>query len=52
VCGKGGKTRYVPPHPGTQSLIHDYLEAAGHAADHAGALFRPVRNTSSSSTNS
>jgi integrase len=25
-------------------LIHDYLEAAGHGADDAGALFRPVRN--------
>ncbi len=44
VSGKGGKTRYVPLHPGTQALIHDYLEAAGHAGDEAGALFRPVRN--------
>jgi len=44
VSGKGGKTRYVPLHPGTQALIHDYLEAAGHGADEAGALFRPVRN--------
>ena len=30
VTGKGGKTRYLPLHPGTQALIHDYLEAAGH----------------------
>ena len=44
VSGKGGKTRYLPLHPGTQALIHDYLEAAGHGADAAGALFRPVRN--------
>jgi len=44
VSGKGGKTRYVPLHPGTHGLIHDYLEAAGHAGDEAGALFRPVRN--------
>ncbi len=44
VSGKGGKTRYLPLHPGTQALIHDYLEAAGHGADEAGALFRPVRN--------
>ncbi|HEX2942891.1 MAG TPA: tyrosine-type recombinase/integrase [Rhodopila sp.] len=44
VSGKGGKTRYVPLHPGTHALIHDYLEAAGHGADKNGALFRPVRN--------
>ena len=30
VLGKGGKTRYVPLHPGTQVLIHEYLNAAGH----------------------
>ena len=44
VQGKGEKTRYVPLHPGTAALIHDYLEAAGHAGDEAGALFRPLRN--------
>jgi site-specific recombinase XerD len=44
VSGKGGKTRYVPLHPGTNAVIHDYLEAAGHSEDDAGALFRPVRN--------
>lgn len=44
VSGKGGKTRYLPLHPGTQALIHDYLEAAGHGVDENGALFRPVRN--------
>ena len=44
VFGKGGKTRYLPLHPGTNALLHDYVEAAGHGADEAGALFRPVRN--------
>ncbi len=44
VSGKGGKTRYLPLHPGNHALIHDYLEAAEHGVDEAGALFRPVRN--------
>ena len=44
VSGKGGKTRYLPLHPGTNALIHDYLDAAGHGPDENGALFRPVRN--------
>jgi len=44
VSGKGGKTRYLPLHPGTHALIHDYLVIAGHGDDEAGALFRPVRN--------
>jgi integrase/recombinase XerD len=44
VSGKGGKIRYLPLHPGTSGLIHDYLEAAGHGADDDGALFRPIRN--------
>ena len=44
VSGKGGKTRYVPLHPGTNGLINDYLDAAGHGADENGALFRPIRN--------
>jgi site-specific recombinase XerD len=44
VSGKGDKTRYLPLHPGTNALIHEYLEAAGHVADDNGALFRPVRN--------
>ena len=33
VSGKGGKVRYLPLHPGTHALIHEYLEAAGHGAD-------------------
>jgi integrase/recombinase XerD len=44
VSGKGGKTRYLPLHPGTYSLIHEYIEAAGHGGDDAGAVFRPIRN--------
>ena len=44
VHGKRGKLRYVPVHPKAQRLIHDYLEAAGHAGEPKGALFRPVRN--------
>jgi integrase/recombinase XerD len=44
VSGKGEKTRYLPLHPGTNELIHDYLEAAGHGEDENGALFRPVKN--------
>ena len=44
VSGKGGKTRYLPLHPGTHGLINDYLDAAGHGLDETGALFRPVRN--------
>jgi integrase/recombinase XerD len=44
VSGKGDKTRYLPLHPGTNALIHDYLEAAGHGQDQNGPLFRPVKN--------
>jgi integrase/recombinase XerD len=44
VSGKGGKTRYLPLHPGTSGLINDYLDAAGHGADESGPLLRPVKN--------
>jgi integrase/recombinase XerD len=44
VSGKGGKTRYLPLHPGTNGLINDYLDVARHGLDDSGALFRPVRN--------
>ena len=44
VSGKGEKTRYLPLHPGTNALIHDYLDIAGHGTDDNGALFRPIRN--------
>lgn len=45
VSGKGEKTRYVPLHGVAGDLIAEYLKKAGHAADHAGALFRPLRNS-------
>jgi integrase/recombinase XerD len=45
VSGKGGKTRYLPLHPGTNALIRDKLGAAGHATDDSGAQFRPTRNS-------
>jgi site-specific recombinase XerD len=44
VSGKGEKTRYLPLHPGTNELIHNYLEAARHGTDDNGALFRPLKN--------
>jgi integrase/recombinase XerD len=44
VSGKGGKTRYLPLHPGTAALIYEYLAAADHDADDNGALFRSVSN--------
>jgi integrase len=44
VSGKGGKKRYLPPHAGTNGLINDYLDAAGHGEDLNGAVFRPIRN--------
>jgi integrase/recombinase XerD len=44
VSGKGGKMRYLPLHPGTHALIHDYIKTAGHGEDDTGALFRPIRN--------
>jgi integrase/recombinase XerD len=44
ISGKGDKTRYLPLHPGTNALVHEYLEAAGHGDDDNGALFRPIKN--------
>ena len=44
VEGKGEKLRFLPLHPGTNALIHDYLEAVGHGEDEYGALFRPIKN--------
>ena len=44
VSGKGGKTRYVPLHPAASGLVLDYLAAAGHGVEDAGALFRPLHN--------
>ena len=44
ISGKGGKTRYVPLHPAASGLVVEYLEAAGHGADDAGALFRSLHH--------
>jgi len=44
VHGKGGKTRYLPLHPGTAEVITEYVEALGHGNDPSAPLFRPVRN--------
>jgi len=44
VHGKGGKTRYLPLHPGTAELVTEYLEALGHGNDPSAPLFRPVKN--------
>lgn len=44
VEGKGDKVRYVPLAVLAQRLITAYLQAAGHAADLKGPLFRPVKN--------
>ena len=44
VEGRGEKTRFLPLHPGTNALIHDYLDAVGHGEEENGALFRPIKN--------
>jgi integrase/recombinase XerD len=44
VKGKRGKIRLVPVHTMAQRLIEEYLAAAGHGADAAGPVFRPVTN--------
>ena len=45
ISGKGGKTRHVPLHPAAGGLIVDYLDAAGHGAEDAGALFRSLHHS-------
>jgi integrase len=42
IKGKRDKIRFVPMHPMAQRLIEEYLALAGHAADAAGPVFRPV----------
>lgn len=44
IQGKGGKMRFIPTHPGTLTLIEEYLETAGHGHDPDMPLFRPVKN--------
>lgn len=48
VSGKGGKTRYVPLHPAASTLVHEYLEMAGHGEEPSAPLFRPVSNNTPS----
>ena len=43
VHGKGDKIRFLPVHPHTQELIHDYLEKAGHGAEPDAPLFFRVQ---------
>jgi integrase/recombinase XerD len=52
IFGKGGKTRFVPLHPAASGFIADYLEAAGHGDDDAGALFRPLHHSRGNSAHS
>ena len=47
VKGKRDKIRFVPVHAAAQRLIEEYLVLAGHGADVAGPLFRPVKNNRS-----
>jgi site-specific recombinase XerD len=47
VEGKRDKIRFVPVHAAAQRLIEEYLALAGHGADLAGPLFRPVKNNRS-----
>jgi integrase len=44
VKGNRDKVRFVPAHAMAQRLIERYLALAGHGADAAGPLFRPVAN--------
>jgi site-specific recombinase XerD len=50
IHGKGGKTRYLPLHPGSAERIHAYLEAAGHGQTPEAALFQPLRGTGAAIT--
>lgn len=44
IEGKGDKVRFIPVALKALRLIREYLEAAGHGADPADPLFRPVKN--------
>ena len=45
VHGKRDKIRFIPAHVTALERIAEYLEAAGHALDMAGPLFRRVKNS-------
>jgi integrase/recombinase XerD len=47
IGGKGSKVRYIEAAAIALRLITVYLEAAGHAKDLNGSLFRPVKNNTS-----
>ncbi|MBK1724149.1 tyrosine-type recombinase/integrase [Thiocystis violacea] len=51
VEGKGDKIRFVPVAAKAARLIKEYLEAAGHAEELNGPLFRPVRNNTTGTLN-
>jgi hypothetical protein len=44
IKSKRDTIRFVSVHVTAQRLIEEYLALAGHGADAAGALFRPVKN--------
>ena len=44
VTGKRGKIRFVETNPEAYRKLSEYLEAAGHAGDRNGPLFRPLKN--------
>ena len=43
VTRKGGRREALAIHPQAAARIQGYLDVAGHGADHAGPLFRPLR---------
>ncbi len=43
VTRKGGRREALAIHPQAAQRIRAYLDQAGHGADHAGSLFRPLR---------
>lgn len=43
VTRKGGRREALAIHPQAAARIRGYLDLAGHGADHAGPLFRPLR---------
>jgi integrase len=47
IHGKRDKIRFVPVHAAALRLIEEHLGLAGHGADSAGPLFRPVKNNRS-----
>lgn len=44
IHGKGGKTRYIPLHPGSAESINHYLQATGEERNPSSPLFQPVKD--------